>query len=53
MVDRGHKQVVSWFYARSGFSGPAEELLKEREVLYTDQAGLVRLLQDLQVLDRW
>lgn len=52
-ADRGHEQVVCWIYGRSGFSGPAETLLEEREVLYTDQAGLVQLLQDLQVLDRW
>lgn len=52
-ADRGHEEIVRWFYARGGFSGPAEALLQERGALYTDQAGLVRLLQDLRVLDRW
>jgi hypothetical protein len=52
-ADRGHEQAVCWFYARSGFSEPAEALLRERQVLHTDQAGLVQLLRDLQVLDRW
>lgn len=52
-ADRGHEGVVCWYYARGGFSGPAEALLEERDVLYTDQVGLVQLLQDLRVLDRW
>lgn len=51
--DRGHDKVVSWFYARSGFSEPAETLLQESGVLYTDQNGLVQLLEDLQVVDQW
>lgn len=52
-ADRGHEQVVCWFYARNGFNGPAEALLQEQGVLYSNQQELVRLLQDLQVLERW
>ena len=51
--DRGHDEVVGWFYARSGFSGPAKEFMVEKGILYSDEAGLIQLLTDLQVVEKW
>ncbi|MEM7536281.1 MAG: restriction endonuclease, partial [Chloroflexota bacterium] len=51
--DKGHPQVVCWFYARSGFTGPAKKFMKEQGILYTDEKGLLRLLKDLKVVEQW
>ncbi|MEM7539203.1 MAG: restriction endonuclease, partial [Chloroflexota bacterium] len=51
--DKGHAQVRCWFYARSGFTGPAKTFMDEKGMLYTDETGLIRLLKDLQVIEKW
>ncbi|HHN93545.1 MAG TPA: hypothetical protein ENK17_02145, partial [Anaerolineae bacterium] len=51
--ERGLTRLVRWFYARSGFTAPAEELLKREGLLYSTEDDLLRLLHDLRLLDRW
>ncbi|MEM7531392.1 MAG: restriction endonuclease [Chloroflexota bacterium] len=51
--DRGHTQVRCWFYAHSGFSDPAEKFMQQHDILYTDHDGLVKLLEDLKVIEQW
>jgi len=52
-ADQGHSQTIRWFYARSGFTKPAQTLLDEQGVFYTEQADLVQMLQDFQVVEQW
>ena len=49
-AEQGHNQVICWFYARSGFTKPARDLLEREGVLYTEQDQLERMLEDLEVL---
>jgi len=49
-AEKGHDQVIRWFYARSGFTQPAQELLMEARVLYTEQPELEQMLEELGVL---
>ncbi|MEM7539085.1 MAG: restriction endonuclease [Chloroflexota bacterium] len=51
--DKGHPQVVCWFYARSGFTGPAITFMQEKGMLYTDEDGLVQMLEEMGVIDQW
>ena len=51
--DKGHAGVVRWFYARSGFTGPAITFMQEKGMFYTDEEGLLGLLEVLQVVDKW
>ncbi|MEM7530710.1 MAG: restriction endonuclease [Chloroflexota bacterium] len=51
--DRGHTQVRCWFYARSGFSTPAEKFMQQNGMFYTDHDGLVELLEALNVIEQW
>jgi len=49
--ERGHEEFICWFYARSGFSGPAEAFLREKGMLYCDADRLETLLRALGVAD--
>ncbi|MEM7531003.1 MAG: restriction endonuclease [Chloroflexota bacterium] len=51
--DKGHAQVVCWFYSRSGFTGPARDFMQENGILYTDESGLVNMLEVMGVIDQW
>ncbi|MEM7531621.1 MAG: restriction endonuclease [Chloroflexota bacterium] len=51
--DRGHTQMVCWFYSRSGFSEPARDFMDEKGILYTDETKLIQMLEDLNVIDQW
>ncbi|MBV7335044.1 hypothetical protein KFU94_43775 [Chloroflexi bacterium TSY] len=51
--DKGHDDMVCWFYARSGFTGPAKGFMQTKGMYYTDEAGLVQMLRDFQVIEGW
>ena len=51
--DKGHDEVVCWFHSRGGFTGPAKTFMQEKGMLFTDEAGLTKMLRDFQVIERW
>ncbi|MEM7532654.1 MAG: restriction endonuclease [Chloroflexota bacterium] len=51
--DKGHEEVVCWFHARGGFTGPARTFMQEKGMLFTDQDGLTKILRHFEVIERW
>ncbi|MEM7537153.1 MAG: restriction endonuclease, partial [Chloroflexota bacterium] len=56
--EKGHMQdgemaMVCWFHARSGFTGPARDFLKEKGILYTDGEALTKMLRTFEVIEKW
>ncbi|MEM7533203.1 MAG: ATP-binding protein [Chloroflexota bacterium] len=43
----GYQQVVRWFFSRSGFTGPAETLMKQEGVLYSDWKQFLALARTM------
>ncbi|MEM7535127.1 MAG: restriction endonuclease [Chloroflexota bacterium] len=51
--DKGHDEVICWFHARGGFTEPARTFMQEKGMLFTDDAGLTKMLRHFQVIERW
>ncbi|MEM7531351.1 MAG: restriction endonuclease [Chloroflexota bacterium] len=51
--DKGHDEVICWFHARGGFTEPARTFMQEKGMLFTDEAGLTKMLRHFQVIERW
>ncbi|MEM7536884.1 MAG: ATP-binding protein [Chloroflexota bacterium] len=43
----GYQQVVRWFFSRSGFTGPAETLMKQEGVLHSDWKQFLALARTM------
>jgi len=52
-TDRGHENIICWFHARSSFTKPAQTLLEEKNILYTEHDELMQMLQDFDIVEQW